>query len=179
MQKCRIVQPDWLSIDYLSDTLAKEKEFEAFVDLPFHYMEIGALICRSAAEDINDLERIRGLLEDIQNVRQDKIRNGLEGIAADVQTGGTAHAVKMNNVGAMEIHSVRQFMIQSLNQFYSFSSSGEKMLQRPTSSYDTSSQSQDVHDSAAASYALSSSSIKHQHMSSTSPPTSSRLRKHR
>ena len=96
MQKCRIVQPDWLSIDYLSETLAKEKEFQAFVDLPFHYMEIGALVCRAAAEDINDLGRIRALLEDIQNVRQDKIRNGLQGIAADVQTGGTAHAVKVS-----------------------------------------------------------------------------------
>lgn len=44
-------------------------------------------------------------------MRQDKIRNGLYKIANDVQEGGTAYAIQMNNISALEIHSVRQFMI--------------------------------------------------------------------
>jgi hypothetical protein len=41
------------------------------------------------------VEHIRSLLEDIQNVRQDKIRNGLYRIANDVQSGGTAYAIQV------------------------------------------------------------------------------------
>lgn len=90
----------------------------------------------SAAEDIENVEQIRSLLEDLQNVRQDKIRHGLYKISNDVQTGGTAYAVQvcglscllssivsmfltlpnipglqLNNIAALEINSVRQFMI--------------------------------------------------------------------
>lgn len=49
----------------------------------------------SAAEDIEHVEHIRSLLEDIQNVRQDKIRNGLYKISSDVQTGGSAYAIQV------------------------------------------------------------------------------------
>lgn len=49
----------------------------------------------SAAEDIEQVEHIRSLLEDIQNVRQDKIRNGLYKISSDVQNGGTAYAIQV------------------------------------------------------------------------------------
>jgi hypothetical protein len=55
-------------------------------------------------------EKIRLILEDIQHSRQEKIRLGLCRIAKDVQTGGSAYAVQLNHVAAMEINSVRQFM---------------------------------------------------------------------
>lgn len=42
------------------------------------------------------MEQIRSLLEDLQNVRQDKIRAGLFKISTDVETsGGTAYAVQV------------------------------------------------------------------------------------
>ncbi|KAJ8564155.1 hypothetical protein ON010_g7190 [Phytophthora cinnamomi] len=56
-----------------------------------------------------------------ENVRQDKIRNGLSKIAGDVQSGGTASVIHMNNISALEINSVREFMLGSLNQFYRLS----------------------------------------------------------
>ena len=49
----------------------------------------------SAAEDIEQVEHIRSLLEDLQNVRQDKIRSGLCKISSDVQSGGTAYAIQV------------------------------------------------------------------------------------
>lgn len=52
-------------------------------------------IVHSAAEDIEQVEHIRSLLEDLQNVRQDKIRSGLCKISNDVQSGGTAYAIQV------------------------------------------------------------------------------------
>lgn len=65
----------------------------------------------SAPEDLDQSEHIRLLLEDLQNVRQDKIRNGLAKIAGDVQSGETAFVIQMNNISALEITSVREFML--------------------------------------------------------------------
>ncbi|KAJ0411440.1 hypothetical protein ATCC90586_007100 [Pythium insidiosum] len=118
LNKCRIIEPSWFSVDYLSQRLEREKDSDVFEELPFHYLEIASLLFKHAAEDIEQIEHIRSLLEDIQNVRQDKIRNGLYKIANDVQSGGTAYAIQMNNIGALEVNSVRQFMIGSLNKFY-------------------------------------------------------------
>ncbi|KAF0715529.1 hypothetical protein AaE_011312, partial [Aphanomyces astaci] len=118
LQKCRILQPSWFTVAHLKDRLDKETSSELFEELPFHYLEIAALLVKHAADDMQQVETIRLVLEDIQQVRQDKIRNGLVRIAADVQTGGTAYAVQLNNVAAMEINSVRQFMTKSLTKFY-------------------------------------------------------------
>uniref|UniRef100_M4BLP6 GINS subunit domain-containing protein n=1 Tax=Hyaloperonospora arabidopsidis (strain Emoy2) TaxID=559515 RepID=M4BLP6_HYAAE len=74
-----------------------------------------------APEDLDRSEHLRLLLEDLQNVRQDKIRNGLAKIAGDVQAGETAFVIQMNNISAMEINSVREFMLGSLDQFYRLS----------------------------------------------------------
>ena len=95
MKKARVIQPNWMSVEYLADKFEKEQETNVFQDMPYHYMEISALLLQHAPEDIEDIERIRTLLEDIQNVRQDKIRNGLQLIASDVQSGGTAFAVQV------------------------------------------------------------------------------------
>ncbi|RLN95477.1 hypothetical protein BBJ28_00007267 [Nothophytophthora sp. Chile5] len=125
LNKCRIIAPTWLSVDYLTARLEREKASDVFEELPFHYLEIASLLFKkypaaalvqpvvreSAPEDLEQGEHLRSLLEDLQNVRQDKIRNGLSKIAGDVQSGGTAYAIQMNNIAALEINSVRQFMI--------------------------------------------------------------------
>ncbi|CEG37535.1 dna replication complex gins protein psf2 [Plasmopara halstedii] len=121
VHKCRILAPSWLSVDYLSAQLEREKTSEVFEELPFHYLEIASLLLQNAPEDLEQSEHLRILLEDLQNVRQDKIRNGLAKIALDVQNGGTALAIQMNNISALEITSVREFMLGSLNQFYQLS----------------------------------------------------------
>ncbi|RLN86707.1 hypothetical protein BBJ28_00020907, partial [Nothophytophthora sp. Chile5] len=149
LNKCRIIAPTWLSVDYLTARLEREKASDVFEELPFHYLEIASLLFKKypavadlvqsvvresyAPEDLEQGEHLRSLLEDLQNVRQDKIRNGLSKIAGDVQSGGTAYAIQMNNIAALEINSVRQFMIgvrgddysQSQTQNYAEPSSGK------------------------------------------------------
>lgn len=60
-------------------------------------------IC-SAPDDIEQVEHIRSLLEDLQNVRQDKIRNGLFRISNDVQSGGTAYAIQVQPFATAQQH---------------------------------------------------------------------------
>uniref|UniRef100_H3H255 DNA replication complex GINS protein PSF2 n=1 Tax=Phytophthora ramorum TaxID=164328 RepID=H3H255_PHYRM len=111
LNKCRILAPPWLSVDYLASRLEREKNSEVFEELPFHYLEVASLLLKNAPEDLDQGEHVRSLLEDLQNVRQDKIRKGLSKIADDVQGGETAFAIQMNNISALEINSVREFMI--------------------------------------------------------------------
>ncbi|CCI46922.1 unnamed protein product [Albugo candida] len=98
--------------------LEEEIRSDVFEPLAFHYMEISSLLLKHAAEDIEQVEHIRSLLEDLQNVRQDKIRSGLCKISNDVQSGGTAYAIQMNNIAALEINSVRRLMTNSLQLFH-------------------------------------------------------------
>ena len=56
----------------------------------------------SAVDDIEQIEAIRSILEDLQNIRQDKIRNGLSKIASDVQHGGTAYAIQVGSFGRLK-----------------------------------------------------------------------------
>ncbi|OQR84906.1 DNA replication complex GINS protein PSF2, partial [Thraustotheca clavata] len=95
---------------HLMQRMEGENASELFEPLPFHYLEIATMLLKFAPDDMEQAEKIRLILEDIQHSRQEKIRNGLCRIANDVQTGGSAHAVQLNNVAAMEINSVRQFM---------------------------------------------------------------------
>ncbi|EEY56943.1 DNA replication complex GINS protein PSF2, putative [Phytophthora infestans T30-4] len=111
LNKCRILPPSWLSVDYLTSQLEREKKSEVFEELPFHYLEVASLLLKNAPDDLDQGEHLRSLLEDLQNVRQDKIRNGLTKIATDVQGGGTALAIQMNNISALEINSMREFML--------------------------------------------------------------------
>eukprot|EP00644_Phytophthora_capsici_P001806 jgi/Phyca11/108203/e_gw1.14.710.1 len=111
LNKCRILAPSWLSVEYLTTRLEREKSSEVFEELPFHYLEVASLLFKNAPEDLDQGEHLRSLLEDLQNLRQDKIRNGLANIASDVQGGGTARAIQMNNISALEINSVREFML--------------------------------------------------------------------
>ena len=69
---------------------------------------------RRAAEDVEahcgGVDNVRTALEDIQNLRMTKIRNGLQTIARQARNDATTFSVKMNNVGALEILSVRSFL---------------------------------------------------------------------
>ncbi|DAZ96437.1 TPA: hypothetical protein N0F65_006483 [Lagenidium giganteum] len=111
LNKCRIITPSWLAVDFLTARLEREKQSDVFEKLPYHYLEFASLLFKNAPEDVEQIEHVRSLLEDLQNVRQDKIRNGLYKISTDVQNGGTAYAIQMNNIAGLEINSVRQFMI--------------------------------------------------------------------
>jgi len=125
-QHCTIVPPDWMDYKRLCQTLeAEEKNQDEFSPLPFHYMELSSFLLDKAAEDVEascgGVENVRTVLEDIQNVRMQKIRKGMQFLAHQAHNDETTFSVKMNHVGALEILSIRPFLTTALNKFYQLS----------------------------------------------------------
>jgi GINS complex subunit 2 len=118
-KKCRLVLPEWLNGESLAEVLKEERAQEGtFQELPFHYVEIATLLLKTAGDEFSMPDRIRSLVEDIENVRMEKIRRGLQGMSDTVLRGRSVMSTKMNHVGAMEITTVRDFLTQAMNMFY-------------------------------------------------------------
>jgi GINS complex subunit 2 len=66
-------------------------------------MEIGEILVEAAADDFEDADQVRRLLQDLREVRLAKIRAGIDVLDA----GG---GVKMNGVGGMEVSEGRAFI---------------------------------------------------------------------
>ncbi|KAK4512075.1 uncharacterized protein ATC70_013318 [Mucor velutinosus] len=106
--KCSIVCPDWLNIDYLKMRQEEEEKDEEFSKLPFHYMEISQMLLETASDDIPNAEQIRKLLKDLRETRQAKSRTGLA-VLDDKWLG-------MNNLSLMEINEIRPFFTRAFNE---------------------------------------------------------------
>ncbi|CAO3611078.1 unnamed protein product [Cunninghamella echinulata] len=107
-QKCKLVPPEWLSIDHLKEKLEEEENREEFCALPFHYMEMAHMILECASDDIPNAEQVRKLLKDLRETRQSKARLGLE--ALDDRWLG------MHNLSFMEINEIRPFFSRAFNE---------------------------------------------------------------
>uniref|UniRef100_A0A7I4CQ34 DNA replication complex GINS protein PSF2 n=1 Tax=Physcomitrium patens TaxID=3218 RepID=A0A7I4CQ34_PHYPA len=72
--KCRIQPPGWMSVERLTEVLEMEREApREFQPLPFHYVEIAKLLLDNAREDFENNYMVQSLLEDIKDVRWDKV----------------------------------------------------------------------------------------------------------
>lgn len=65
---------------------------------------------------MNDTQRIRTIVEDLDNVRQSKVNEGLKKLNEDTTLG-----FKINNLSAMEINRMRDFVCESLHNVYQLS----------------------------------------------------------
>ncbi|CAK9868322.1 unnamed protein product [Sphagnum jensenii] len=111
--KCRIQPPDWMSVERLAQVLDDEREApREFQPLPFHYVEISRLLLDNAREDFENNFMVQSLLEDIKDVRWDKVEAGLKTLST------RTHAVKLKNVSAMEVNRMRNFTVRALQSFY-------------------------------------------------------------
>eukprot|EP00245_Coleochaete_scutata_P011539 TRINITY_DN4302_c2_g2_i2.p1 TRINITY_DN4302_c2_g2~~TRINITY_DN4302_c2_g2_i2.p1 ORF type:complete len:218 (+),score=48.75 TRINITY_DN4302_c2_g2_i2:49-702(+) len=111
--KCVIQPPEWLNVENLKKVLEEERESQgAFQPLPFHYMEISQLLMKNAPNDIPDRFQVCTLIEDLKDVRFHKIESGLQ------QLTGKRYAVKLNNLGAMELNIIRPFLTKSLEHYF-------------------------------------------------------------
>lgn len=72
--------------------------------LPYHWVEIGELLLTACGDDIPNSSQVRGLLRDLREIRQSKLRAGMKGL----EGGGV---VSLRGVGAMEVASERGFVV--------------------------------------------------------------------
>eukprot|EP00887_Chlorella_sp_A99_P006366 scaffold3.g6366.t1 len=112
--------PAWMDVTHLEAVLALERQdASAFQPLPFHYIEarIAHFLFTAGtdaalpAEVFGDaLARVRDLVELVQKARMNKILAGLATLQG-------AMTVKLNNLAAMEINTVRPFFLGALDMF--------------------------------------------------------------
>ena len=84
-RKCKIIIPDWLSVEYLENKLREEKTAPNLQEIHFHYIEIAQLIFENIEEDIEQSSLIKSLLQDLENVRMDRLKLGLAALAEKIR----------------------------------------------------------------------------------------------
>lgn len=119
--RCTIAPPEWLELQALTQVLEEEQSnTEAFQPLPYHYIEVASLLFECAADDIPEADRVRTILEDIQNVRMAKVRKGVQELAELVNKDEQRiKSVNLTHIAAMEVFQIRPFLTSALNRWYS------------------------------------------------------------
>jgi len=116
--KCTIQIPNWMTVEALEERVKLERTEGTLSDLPFHYMEIAQLLLSSAKEDINSPHRVAVLLQDIENIRMDRIKLGVMGVASTVSKNQSVVFANLNNASAMEILTMKRFFLSSMDTFH-------------------------------------------------------------
>ncbi|CAM9248757.1 unnamed protein product [Choristocarpus tenellus] len=103
-----------MTVSALEKVLREERDNDkSFTPLPHHYLEIASLLLNSASDDIVEADRVRTLLEDVENVRKAKMYEGMGAAAQQVN-----QAVQVNDLGAMELLTVRNCFAEALGNLY-------------------------------------------------------------
>lgn len=116
--KCTIQVPDWMTVVALELRVQAERTQNTLSDLPFHYMEIAQLLLTHAKDDISSPDRVSVLLQDIENIRMDRIKMGVMGVADAVSKNRSVVSANLNNASAMEILTMKRFFLSSMDTFY-------------------------------------------------------------
>ncbi|OHT15510.1 DNA replication complex GINS protein PSF2 [Tritrichomonas foetus] len=101
---CTLSPPKWLNTDTLKKCLRKEKEQKGILSkLPRYYMEISFTFLNRASNTLKDSDQIKTLIEDIWDIRFEKLRKSIiEGSAE------TVDQTQLPNVTQMELHLFRE-----------------------------------------------------------------------
>jgi GINS complex subunit 2 len=123
--KCTIQIPDWMTVAALEQRVQLERTQGTLSDLPFHYMEIAQLLLASATDDIASAGHVAVLLQDIENIRMDRIRLGVMGVAETVSRNNAVPFANLNNASSMEILTMKRFFLSSMDAFHKFCPSAD------------------------------------------------------
>jgi GINS complex subunit 2 len=116
--KCTVQIPEWMTVAALEARVTTERTQGTLSDLPFHYMEIAQLLITHAKEDIVSPDRVAVLLQDIENIRMDRIKLGVMGVADSISKNRAVVFANLNNASAMEILTMKRFFLSSMDTFY-------------------------------------------------------------
>jgi len=108
-KKCHIIAPDWLSVEFLQESLALETSAPTFSRLPFRFAEIAKVILDVAMDDLENPDKIRSLLKDLREARQAKSRDGIKQLDHS--------ELSLPNLCSMEINEIRPYFVQSMSIF--------------------------------------------------------------
>ena len=110
-QKCRLLQPSWLTPETLESVREEEKEAQYFTKLPAKNMFVVAKILLDVAlVDLTQADRVKSLVKDIWDVRQAKLRKSVDAFVRS----GLQHA-KLDHLELMELNAVRPMLPEAID----------------------------------------------------------------
>ncbi|XP_025195731.1 DNA replication complex GINS protein PSF2 [Melanaphis sacchari] len=108
---CRILAPDWMTVDKLQERLEEEKASKFFTQLPTnYYLEITQMLLTIASEDIPQGNDIKTAVKDLWDLRIAKLRSSVDLFVKE----GRVQA-SLNHLTPMEINSVRPVFPDTLD----------------------------------------------------------------
>jgi GINS complex subunit 2 len=117
--KCTIQAPGWMTVEFLERAVAEEpRNNGALGEIPFHYMEISQLILSNAKGDVKGGEQVALLLQDLENIRMDRIRLGIQDVAKSTHDLSPIGKAQLNNVGSLEIFTIKRVFLGAMEAFY-------------------------------------------------------------
>ena len=95
--------PKWLDYDYLSKVKLVEKELpdKFSEELPYYYFEVATLLFNNCADEFQNLQKMKSVIEDIFELRREKLMKLLKAFEPNTP------AKFLSNAAACEINSVR------------------------------------------------------------------------
>lgn len=108
--KCNIVPPDWLNVQYLKEKYEEElKNPNKFSDVPWNWLEISKVLVSKAADDLQDpSHQLRSVIQDLREVRLVKSRNGLKEL--------NESNIQLNGLSLLEINEIRPFVLSVMGK---------------------------------------------------------------
>lgn len=119
---CSVRAPAWLAAEALEGKFEEENGEATLAPMPFHFQEVASLLLHHAPGDVaadGDLPRLRTALENLLNLRQNKLRRGLQ------QVRQRTEIIKLNNIGAMEANATRPLLKGVLEPMYELERRGD------------------------------------------------------
>eukprot|EP01117_Protostelium_nocturnum_P014205 TRINITY_DN5384_c0_g1_i1.p1 TRINITY_DN5384_c0_g1~~TRINITY_DN5384_c0_g1_i1.p1 ORF type:complete len:189 (-),score=55.45 TRINITY_DN5384_c0_g1_i1:157-723(-) len=119
-RKCNIVIPSWLTVNQLEEKYERESAKntnEPFEVMNYYYMEIAAQLLEYAADDFENVGKVRRLIEDIWTSRTTRIRKQMEeNINAE-----DSSSFRLGNLASMELKTISPILTQTISQFRALS----------------------------------------------------------
>ncbi|WVQ85406.1 hypothetical protein IAT38_007571 [Cryptococcus sp. DSM 104549] len=114
-RKCKILPPSWMTVEALQAVLKDEKEnAEGFERLPRRFLEISKVLLDVASDDLHEQGALRSLLKDLRELRQAKIRHGLQ--SEDVISGGY---LQLTNLTPLELSELKPLLVRAIGMVQS------------------------------------------------------------
>ncbi|ANZ73965.1 BA75_00849T0 [Komagataella pastoris] len=108
--RCNIVTPSWLSINFLKKAYQEEVTYTTrFFRMPWNWLEISKMILDKAPDDMTEPpHQIRALIQDLREVRLIKARRGLKELNESY--------MQLDNLSLMEINELRPMVVGVMDQ---------------------------------------------------------------
>jgi hypothetical protein len=117
--KAEIQCPSWLKADQLQrfyDTEVLPEKTGSLTDMPLFYLETASIMFKYAPDNVEDVERCRQLIKDIEEVRMEKLRRGRTWQLAQGKRDRVVVVLRLRGLSFLEANALNADLIPVLDE---------------------------------------------------------------